>query len=201
MDENDLMSPTGADPNGTKKKRLVVALVSLAVVVVLAVACALILKEFVFTSYMVDGESMLPTLNGGETGVTDDGDKLFLDMVKTPDRGDIVVFYYDWNASDDPYFAPHHLVKRVIAIAGDRVEIISGTLYINGEAQEEDYILERMDSRADGLSLTVPEGHIFVLGDNRNNSTDSRVIGCVPEENIVGTCFLIASPSGKLRIP
>ena len=174
MDENDLMSPTGADPNGTKKKRLVVALVSLAVVVVLAVACALILKEFVFTSYMVDGESMLPTLNGGETGVTDDGDKLFLDMVKTPDRGDIVVFYYDWNASDDPYFDPHHLVKRVIAIAGDRVEIISGTLYINGEAQEEDYILERMDS---------------------------RVIGCVPEENIVGTCFLIASPSGKLRIP
>ena len=127
MDENDLMSPTGADPNGTKKKRLVVALVSLAVVVVLAVACALILKEFVFTSYMVDGESMLPTLNGGETGVADDGDKLFLDMVKTPDRGDIVVFYYDWNASDDPYFAPHHLVKRVIAIAGDRVEIISGT--------------------------------------------------------------------------
>ena len=92
-------------------------------------------------------------------------------------------------------------MKRVIAIAGDRVEIISGTLYINGEAQEEDYILERMDSRADGLSLTVPEGHFFVLGDNRNNSTDSRVIGCVPEENIVGTCFLIASPSGKLRIP
>ena len=138
-------------------------------------------------------------------------------MVKTPDRGDIVVFYYDWNASDDPYFTPHHLVKRVIAIAGDRVEIISGTLYLNGEAQEEDYILERMDSRADGLSVTVPEGHVFVLGDNRNNSTDShvfvlgdnrnnstdsRVIGCVPEENIVGTCFLIAaSPGGKLRIP
>ena len=200
MEEKDLMAEKGDLPeNGGRKKRVLVALITLAVIVVLAVVCALLLREFVFDSFLVDGRSMLPTLDGGETGVPDDGDKLILDTVKTPDRGDIVVFYYDWG--DSLSFTPHYLVKRVIAVAGDTVEIRFGDLYLNGVLQEEDYILERMDSRSDVLTVTVPEGCYFVMGDNRNDSTDSRIIGCVPKENLVGTCFLILTRGGSLRLP
>ena len=208
MNETDFKTENGGLPDDSlpggmqlRRKRVIAALVALAVVAVLAVAAALLVREYVVTTYVVDGESMLPTLDGGVTGDTSDGDTLILNKLGTPDRGDIVVFYYDWNALGDPFFSPHHLVKRVIGLPGDTVEIRDGALYLNGVLQDEDYIKEHMDGRYDGLSVTVPEGHFFVMGDNRNNSTDSRAIGCVPADNIVGVCFLVSSDSGALRIP
>ena len=130
------------------------------------------------------------------TGRTDDGDTLLLNMLGSPERGDIVVFTYDWNG-----VTPHALVKRVIALPGDRVEISDGKLFLNGELLDEPYLKEDMDHFYDGFSVTVPDGHFFAMGDNRNNSTDSRAIGCVPQNKLIGVCFLIASDDGKLRIP
>lgn len=210
MDEKDIRNaamPDEALPDATsRKKRIAIALISLAVVAVLAVTAALLVREYVITTYVVDGDSMLPTLNGGVSGDTSDGDTLILNKVKDPERGDIIVFYYDWG--DTSSFSPHHLVKRVIALPGDRVEIKDGELYLNGVLRNESYIKEAMRSWLDqnggihsSLSLTVPDGCVFAMGDNRNNSTDSRVIGCVPMDKIVGVCFLILSENGKLRTP
>lgn len=201
MDEKELRltetPSTDASPTDPqKKKKAAIALISLAVVAVIAVICALLVREYVVTTYIVDGESMVPTLDGGVTGRTNDGDTLLLNMLGSPERGDIVVFTYDWNG-----VTPHALVKRVIALPGDRVEISDGKLFLNGELLDEPYLKEDMDHFYDGFSVTVPDGHFFAMGDNRNNSTDSRAIGCVPQDKLIGVCFLIASDDGKLRIP
>ena len=96
MDEKDIRNaamPDEALPDATsRKKRIAIALISLAVVAVLAVTAALLVREYVITTYVVDGDSMLPTLNGGVSGDTSDGDTLILNKVKDPERGDIIVF-------------------------------------------------------------------------------------------------------------
>ncbi len=91
---------------------------------------------------------------------------------------------------------PEHLwVKRVIGLPGDRLVYNNGTIYRNGYPLEEEYLAEEM---VRGFSsITVPEGHIFVLGDNRNYSNDSRIVGPVPLENIQGRVFVRFFPLSK----
>lgn len=196
MDDKEFLDPAPAEPQ--KKKRLVTALVSVIAVLAIAVTCALLLREYVFTSFIVNGASMSPTLDGGDGEIPDDGDKLILNRIADIDRGDIIVFTYDWGSAEAN---PHALVKRVIGLAGDTVEIRGGTLYLNGEPQREDYIAENMNWFYDGFSVTVPDGYYFVMGDNRNNSSDSRDIGCVPDDKVIGKCFLIVRTDGSLKIP
>ena len=176
------------------------------VVILLAFVTAILLKTYVIDTIPVGGDSMLPTLTGGVYHIDDNGkvvpvtkgDTLILNKVAKINRGDIVVFDVDWQS--DP------LVKRVIAVAGDTVLINNdGKVYVNGVALEEDYI-QGITYTTNGeveLSITVPEGHIFCLGDNRENSHDSRSadIGAIPLENVRGKCFLIINPQGKMRTP
>ena len=189
-----------------RKKKLISTIVSMVVVVLLAFVTASLLKTYVIDTIPVGGDSMLPTLTGGVYNIDDNGkvvpvtkgDTLILNKVAKINRGDIVVFDVDWQS--DP------LVKRVIAVAGDTVLINNdGKVYVNGVALEEDYI-QGITYTTNGeaeLSITVPEGHIFCLGDNRENSHDSRSadIGAIPIENVRGKCFLIINPQGKMRTP
>ena len=189
-----------------RKKKLISTIVSMVVVVLLAFVTAILLKTYVIDTIPVGGDSMLPTLTGGVYNIDDNGkvvpvtkgDTLILNKVAKINRGDIVVFDVDWQS--DP------LVKRVIAVAGDTVLINNdGKVYVNGVALEEDYI-QGITYTTNGeaeLSITVPEGHIFCLGDNRENSHDSRSadIGAIPIENVRGKCFLIINPQGKMRTP
>ena len=189
-----------------RKKKLISTIVSMVVVILLAFVTAILLKTYVIDTIPVGGDSMLPTLTGGVYHVDDNGkvvpvtkgDTLILNKVAKINCGDIVVFDVDWQS--DP------LVKRVIAVAGDTVLINNdGKVYVNGVALEEDYI-QGITYTTNGeaeLSITVPEGHIFCLGDNRENSHDSRSadIGAIPLENVRGKCFLIINPQGKMRTP
>lgn len=127
-----------------------------------AIVVALLLRFFVFEFVRVEGDSMLPTLYTDEF--------VFMEKVSYwfsgPQRGDIVICSFP--NSKDTY------VKRVIGTQGDRLSITGGVLYINGEANY-DYFGELMYN--DMGEITVPQGYVFVMGDNRNNSTDSRVVG------------------------
>lgn len=156
-------------------------------------AIILILIVFVFAVRVVgvDGESMNPTLN--------DGDWLTVSAINTEfERGDIVVITQP-NALNEP------LIKRVIAVGGDTIDIDFNThkVIVNGEVLDEPYILSPTASRGDFIEpVTVPEGYLFVMGDNRNNSLDSRfnTIGLIDERYILGVANARLFPFGDWRI-
>ena len=166
-------------------------------VIILAITCALLVKHYVISTFIVDGISMYPTLDGvgGEVddGNRTNGDVMYLNKVAKINRGDIVVF-----TPETDIFSEKALVKRVIAVAGDHLQIIDNFVYLNGELLDESYIKEPMRDN-DNLDIVIEDGYIFCMGDNRNNSTDSRVFGAVPLDVVVGKCFLIKTKSGKLR--
>ena len=156
----------------------------------LAVAVAVIALVFTFglRVVQVDGHSMQPTLLNGE--------RLLMTPLKTPDYGDVVIV-----DSYIPYGKP--LVKRVIGKAGDTIDIdfTAGIVYRNGEALDEPYTAEPtyLYESVD-FPITVPDGCLFLMGDNRNNSTDSRDsrVGCVDKRDIMGAAVLRVLPFGKI---
>ena len=143
---------------------------------------------FVFVLRIMDvhGTSMFPTLNNGDK-------VLVSDLFYEPARGDIVVF------KKDSYDDNKALVKRVVAVAGDVVNIDfeKGVVYVNGEALEEDYIDVLTTTKIDFIGpQTVPDNCLFVMGDNRNASTDSRDkrIGMVDKRLVIGKVLLLVYP-------
>lgn len=156
--------------------------------IAIAVVIALFIRHFVVELYLVDGPSMRPTLQNQERLVVNK----FIYNLHDPERGDILVFQYPKDPSRD-------FIKRVIAVPGDTIEIRDGHVYVNGELKNEPYILST--TRGDYPLATVPEGHIFVMGDNRNNSEDSRFadVGMVPFDLIKGKAVLIFWPMDKIQ--
>lgn len=141
---------------------------------------------FVLRIMDVNGTSMVPTLRNGDK-------VLVSDLFYEPERGDIVVF------KKDSYDDNKALVKRVIAVEGDVVNIDfeRGIVYVNGEAVEEDYIDVLTTTKIDFIGpQTVPENCLFVMGDNRNASTDSRDkrIGMVDKRLVIGKVLMVVYP-------
>lgn len=128
----------------------------------------------------VDGFSMRPTLDDGEFVLVSKLSYRFGEF----ERGDIVVFHFPLNPEEE-------LVKRIIGLPGDQVTVQDNQLYVNGQLLNEPYIAQ---APVYSGSWTVTEGQLFVLGDNRNNSNDSKDWGLLPQENVVGKAVLIYWP-------
>lgn len=155
--------------------------------ILIAVVIAFIVRNFVFTLVKVQGQSMEPTLHTA--------DRLYVNrLFYTPEKGDVIVFV----SEDDP---KHPYIKRVIATEGDTVYIdfSTGDVFVNGELLEEPYIKEKTfltgryihELAAKGKyspenPIVIEEGHLFAMGDNRNNSKDSRELGQIPYDEVIG---------------
>ncbi len=139
--------------------------------------------NYISARIRVDGQSMLPTLNTGEFVIVN---KLAY-RIGSPSYGDIIVFHF-------PRDPEQEYIKRVIGLPGDRVVIAQKQVQVNGTLLDEPYIAAPPLYEAD---WTVPENSLFVLGDNRNNSSDSHNWGPVPLEYVVGKALFIYWPIDK----
>lgn len=164
--------------------------------VVWAGVVALLLIHFVVRSFYIPSGSMLPTLHINDFILVNE----MIYEVSDPVRGDIVVFH----PPADPLAKPGKpqdktdLIKRVVGLPNDKLKVQDGKLFLNGVAQDEPYIQEPIFK--DFSEITVPADHIFVMGDNRNDSKDSRYIGAIPFENLVGRAEIIFYPFNRIRV-
>lgn len=170
----------------------------------------------VVINFRVDGNSMEPTLSNAEMlvinrraytsfdinaildalpGVNRQGeDRRYI--FNPPNRGDIIVFRPP-GSSSDPY------IKRIIGLPGETIEIHDGSVFVNNQRLEENYVSSATSWRGGGgnqSSITIPEDEYFVMGDNRENSSDSRTFGTVPKDDIIGKSWVAYWPPGSIQV-
>ncbi len=160
--------------------------------VVQAGVVALFLIHFIVRSYYIPSGSMLNTLQLYDYILVN---KLAYTF-GPPSRGDIAVFH-----PPDEAFRKDKtdLIKRIVAIEGDVVEVKEGALYVNGKRMQEPYTREGYTAGVFPPHI-IPKGHVFVMGDNRQNSRDARYFGPVPVQNLVGKAFFIFWPPHRIGI-
>ena len=182
----------------------------LPVLIVVAFVVALLIKTFLLQAFYIPSASMEPTLV--------EGDRVLVEKVSYrlggPKRGDVVVFEKDLvvpaAVEEDeslatkigdsfrglfgfPTGTEQDFIKRVMAVGGDKIEGRDGDVYVNDELVEEPYLTEGQQTSPFGPT-EIPEGKIFVMGDNRNNSDDSRNFGPIDADAVVGHAFLLIWP-------
>ena len=179
--------------------------------IIIAFALALLIKSFLIQAFFIPSESMVPTLRVGDRVLVN---KLVYDFGE-PQRGDVIVFenpdlvvedrgilevVWDWlveglGFSADP---TKDFIKRVVGVPGDTVEMKNGKVFVNGEQTAEPYLSNR--GAQDFPSTQVEPDHVFVMGDNRPNSQDSRsALGQIPMEKIVGKAFVLLWPPSRIE--
>lgn len=182
VQESDLMVGRGKKPQEKGPVREIFESVAIAVIL------AVVIRVFLFQFFVIPSGSMEPTLTEGDMIAANK----IIYRFSEPIRGDIIVFKYPLDPSRD-------FVKRLIGLPGEKVQIKNSTLYINGKDVAEPYLPKGLKFQDYG-PITVPQDKYFMMGDNRNNSLDSRVWGEMPRENIIGKASLIYWPVKRIRI-
>ena len=162
-------------------------------VIVGAVVVALLIKTFVAQAFRIPSDSMLPTLQEQDRVLVN---KLSYDVHEI-NRGDVVVFERPEALPAAPG-DPEDLIKRVIGLPGDELLARDGTLYVNQRELIEPYLAEGTFTFGLDDPVTVGEGEIFVMGDNRENSSDSRVFGPISEDSVIGRAFSVMWPPARI---
>ena len=150
----------------------------------LLTAIIFLIVNLVIGRFRIEQVSMEPTLHEGEYVIVDKVSYL----LHPPERGDIIVFKHP---GED-------LIKRVIGLPGETIEIREGRVYINGAALDEPYLVEPIQRPTSAQQIEA--GHYFVMGDHRNNSSDSRVFGAIPAGDIIGRAAIIYWPPPNWQI-
>ena len=150
-------------------------------------AVAIFIRTFIFEPVQCIGISMYPTLVGGEGMFTE---KLTY-TVSAPQRDDIIICRYPYHTEK--------CVKRVIAVPGDRISISDGAIYLNGEKLDESAYWDGYIEDSEMPEVTVPERSLFVVGDNRNNSGDSRHVGFITYWQVKGKVRAVMTPFSQAR--
>lgn len=197
-----------ADSGDTNSLRR--GLAELPILALIALVVAFLLKTFVAQAYYIPSSSMEPQLHIGDRVVVS---KLSYDL-HDPNRGDIIVFPSPEDHSVDHSAWPIRvirgifegvglaepekeiLIKRVIGLPGERVEAHDGHVFIDGRQLVEPYLPKNVATEQFGPT-TVPSGDLFVMGDNRGNSRDSRYIGAIKESDVIGRAIIKVWPLGS----
>jgi signal peptidase I len=167
LDKQNVVAMAEAPPSGARRILLeIIETIVLALVLFMAI-------NFLTARIRVDGSSMEPNFHDGDYVIVNRMAYRFGDI----QRGDVIVFPYPLHEEDD-------YIKRVIGLPGDHVAVYSGIVYVNGEALSEPYIMEKPNT--DLAEVIVPDGYVYVMGDNRNASSDSRSWGPLQIEKIIG---------------
>ena len=148
-----------------------------------------ICRQFVFTPIIVDGKSMMPTL--------ENNNRILVNKITSIDRCDVIVFHSPVSSA--------YYIKRVIGLSGDNIEVKDDSLYVNGKKYDEPYLQANKEILAEGhltadLKETVPEGYLYVMGDNRLKSNDSRRFGFILKEDVVGKAALRFYPFDQMKV-
>ncbi len=161
-------------------------LIELLEVIIIVFALSWFSKTFIFGFAQMPDDSMLPTLGVNNHILVD---KCFYKNTRTLKRGDIVVFLTDNNQNEN--------IKRLIGLAGDKIEIRNGFTYVNDKPLYEPYAHIPITNQF--KPIIVPDDHIFVLNDNRTAKDDSRLTGSIPKENLVGKAVLCYWPWPRIK--
>ena len=175
-------------------KRLGAFFLDIIQVVVFAVAIFLFVYLLVLQPHKIKGASMMPNFPDGEYLLTD---KVTY-RLNEPERGDVIVFEAPTNDGEE-------FIKRIVGLPGNKVSIKNGSVFIDGKKLTEPYLSDNIYTSAgrflgEGKEVLVPEDELFVLGDNRSHSSDSRAFGFVGKDKVTGRAWLVYWPPQKVGI-